>query len=146
MMSYRFVDDIVALDLGERSRIEARMTFAPGHDGLSGPSGGDRVPNSLVLELLAMTGGHLLFERLGRQRLPLLLKVRDCRFENRAEPGVPLTAWAKLRGLSVASDDPLLAEIDGGVFAGSARIASGRLLYACVTIPKAALADAGGWR
>src|SRR6266516_1612673 len=100
MMRYRFVDEVLALDLGAAPRIEVAKTFAPGDDAFSGPLGRDRVPNSLLLELMAMTGGHLAFQYGGAQRLPLLLKVPECRFEGAARPGVRLRAVARLEGTS----------------------------------------------
>jgi hypothetical protein len=140
MMRYRFVDDVLSLDLGASPRIEVAKTFAPGDDALSGPLGDDRVPNSLVLELLAMTGGHLAFRHGGARRLPLLLKVSECRFEGVARPGIRLRAVASLAGTSSLSDDARMAEARAEVFAGDARIAAGRLLYLCVAVPGVDLA------
>jgi hypothetical protein len=88
MMRYRFVDEILTLELGARPRIEVAKTFAPGDDACSGPLGPDRVPNSLLLELLAMTGGHLVFRHGAARRLPLLLKVPEIRFEGAARPAL----------------------------------------------------------
>jgi hypothetical protein len=105
MMRYRFVDDVLFLDLGARPRIEVAKTFAAGDDAFSGPLGDDCVPNSLVLELLAMTGGHLAFRHGGARRLPLLLKVPECRFEGTARAGDRLRARATLTGTSAVSDD-----------------------------------------
>ncbi len=139
-MKYRFVDEIVSLDLGEAPRIEVRKTFAAGDDALSGPAGPRRVPNSLILELMAMAGGHLIFRHLDASRLPLLLKVHECRFEGRVGPDVPLRAVAELAGISAASELAQTAEARSEVFAGEARIASGRLLYLCVSVPGVKLA------
>jgi len=147
MMRYRFVDDVLALELGPRPRIEVTKTFAPGDDSLSGPLGAERVPNSLVLELLAMTGGHLAFRHGGSRRLPLLLKVPECRFEAIARPGTRLRALAALEGMSEVSEQAVMAEATGEVFAGAERVAAGRLLYVCVAVPDADLAAfAEGWR
>ena len=132
-MRYRFIDEVVALDLGTSPRIEVAKTFAA-DDALSGPLGGDRVPTSLILELLAMTGGHLALRHGGARRLPLLLKVPECRFEGMARPGERLRAIASLAGTSTLSDDATMAEAHGEVFAGSARVAAGRLLYLCVAV------------
>jgi hypothetical protein len=135
MMRYRFVDEVLALDLGAQPRIEVAKTFAAGDDALSGPLGTDRVPNSLVLELLAMTGGHLAFHHGGARRLPLLLKVPECRFDGIARPGNRLRAVASLEGTSVLSDAAGMAEARAEVFADGERIAVGRLLYLCVAVP-----------
>lgn len=140
MMRYRFVDEVLFLDLGARPRIEVTQTFAIGDDALSGPLGSDRVPNSLVLELLAMTGGHLAFRHGGARRLPLLLKVPECRFEGVARPGARLRAVAALAGTSSLSDDAGMAEAHAEVWSGESRIASGRLLYLCVAVPGVDLA------
>jgi hypothetical protein len=135
MMRYRFVDELLTLDLGARPRIEIAKTFAPGDDALSGPLGPDRVPNGLILELLAMTGGHLAFRHGGAQRLPLLLKVPECRFEHPARPGERLRAIAELHGTSRLSDDAGMAEAHVEAFSGAGRVAMGRLLYLCVAVP-----------
>ncbi|MBI2524592.1 MAG: hypothetical protein HYV93_01295 [Candidatus Rokubacteria bacterium] len=138
-MRYRFADEIVALELEPRARIEIVKTFPPGDDALSGPAGPDRVPNSLVLELLAMAGGHLIFRRLGERRLPLLLKAREARFHGCARPGVPLRAVAELVASSCAADGTALAEVSGTVYAGTEQIATAQLLYLCVSAPATAV-------
>ena len=135
MMRYRFIDEVVSLDLGARPRIEVAKTFAAGDDALSGPLGPDRVPNALVLELLAMTGGHLAFRHGGARRLPLLLKVPECRFEQPARPGERLRAVAQLEGTSRLSEDAGMEEAHVEAVAGGARVAAGRLLYLCVVVP-----------
>jgi len=145
-MRYRFVDEIVSLDLGPAARIEIRKTFPPGDDALSGPAGPDRVPDSLVLELLAMAGGHLIFRRLGETRLPLLLKAREACFDGCARPGVPLRAVAELIASAPASDGAMLAETRGAVYAGTEQIARGQLLYLCVSVPGVDLRAAAGSR
>jgi len=144
MMRYRFIDEVLSLDLGARPRIEVAKTFAPGDDALSGPLGPDRVPNALILELLAMTGGHLAFRHGGARRLPLLLKVPECRFEQPARAGDRLRAIAQLEGTSRLSDDAGMAEARVEAFAGPVRLAVGRLLYLCVAVPGVDLAAFAG--
>ena len=140
MMRYRFVDEVVSLDLGARPRIEVAKTFAAGDDALSGPLGPDRVPNSLLLELLAMTGGHLALRHVGARRLPLLLKVSECRFEGTARPGERLRAIAHLEGTSEVGENAAMAETRAEVLVGARRVAAGRLLYLCVAVPGVDLA------
>ncbi len=140
MMRYRFIDELIALDLGARPRIEVAKTFAPRDDAFSGPLGPARVPNALVLELLAMTGGHLAFRHGGARRLPLLLKVPECRFEHAARAGERLRAVASLEGTSSLSDDAGMAEATVEAFANTQRLASGRLLYLCVSVAESELA------
>ena len=134
-MRYRFVDEVVSLTLGAAPRIEVAKTFARGDDAFSGPLGSDRVPNSLILEMLAMTGGHLAFRQAGATRLPLLLKVPACRFEGVARAGERLRAVAHLEGTSRLSEDAGMAEARVEAFTGDTRVASGRLLYLCVAVP-----------
>jgi hypothetical protein len=134
-MRYRFLDEVLALDLGSLPRIEVAKTFDAGDDALSGPLGDDRVPNSLLLELLAMTGGHLAFRHGQTRRLPLLLKVYEFRLDGTVRPGERLRVVASLAGTSTVSDEVTMAEAHGEVFAGQTRVAAGRLLYLCVAVP-----------
>ncbi|MEX2147754.1 MAG: hypothetical protein WED01_12155 [Candidatus Rokuibacteriota bacterium] len=146
-MRYRFIDEVVVLQTDGPARIEVRKTFAAGDDAFSGPLGPDQVPNSLLLELLAMTGGHLVFRCLDRGRLPLLLKVQECRFEGRARPGVPLQARASLNGLDGDGSAPtVVAETSGEVLAAGALVAAARLLFVCVRVPATDLAAFGALR
>src|SRR5256714_7895963 len=104
-MRYRFIDKITSLTLDGEPRIEVAKTFDAGDDAFSGPSGQARVPESLLLELMAMTGGQLIFRHLGEHRLPLLLQVPERRFDRVVGPGVGLRAVAALRGASEVADD-----------------------------------------
>jgi 3-hydroxymyristoyl/3-hydroxydecanoyl-(acyl carrier protein) dehydratase len=133
-MRYRFIDEIVSV-VADPPRIEVAKTFAPTDDAFSGPAGPDRVPASLVIELLAMTGGQLLFRHLRRERLPLLLKVEDLRFGAAARPGDRLTARAALQGKVAAAGT--MAQTVGEVLGDrGALVASGRFFYLCVKLPE----------
>jgi 3-hydroxymyristoyl/3-hydroxydecanoyl-(acyl carrier protein) dehydratase len=134
-MRYRFIDTVLTLDVGERPRVRVEKTFPPGDDAFSGLAGPERVPNSLVLELQAMTGGHLIWHRLERRRLPLLLKVQQCRFAGLARPGERLTSYAELVGVREDATGVVVAEAMTEVSIEGRTIADGRLLYACVTVP-----------
>jgi hypothetical protein len=139
-MRYRFIDKVVALALDGLPRIEVEKTFHGADDVFSGPSGPGRVPDSMVLELMAMTGGRLVFHHLGGSRLPLLLKVVECRFEGGAGPDVALRAVAELSGVSAMRDDASVAKTSTAVYAGEERLAGGTLLYVCVSVPGVDLA------
>ena len=143
-MRYRFIDEVLALELAAPLRIEVEKTFAVGDDAFSGPLGPERIPNSLILELLATTGGYLLFRHLGAGRLPLLLKVPECVFERTGSAGDRLRAVAEVRGVSTISEQAVMAEAGGEVFRGAERLASARLLYVCVPVPGVRL-RAGAW-
>src|SRR5256885_14550335 len=92
MMRYRFIDKVVSLALDGHPRIEVEKTFHGDDDAFTGPSGPARVPASLLLELMAMTSGHLVFHHLGGRRLPLLLRVPECRLDSAIGPGGALLA------------------------------------------------------
>ena len=134
-MKYRFVDDVIALDVGARPRIEVAKTFASGDDAFSGPAGPDRVPASLLVELMATTGGHLLMRRLAGDRLPLLVAVRECAFGAAAGPDVALRAVAWLEGSEHVLTRDAMAEVHAEVRADELKIASARLRYLCVPLP-----------
>ena len=143
-MRYRFVDKVVALTLDGHPRIEVEKTFHGDDDVFTGPSGPGRVPASMLLELMATTGGHLVFHSLGGRRLPLLLKVPACRFEGAAGPGVALCARADLVGVSAIGDGASVAEASAAVVLGEERLASGTLLYLCVRVDGVDLLRVGG--
>lgn len=142
-MRYRFIDKVLSLTLDAHPRIEVMKTFAAGDDAFTGPSGAARVPESLLLELMAMTGGQLVFRHLGESRLPLLLKVPECRFDRQVRPGVELRAVAALRGASTVADDASVVEAETEVYAGNERVAAGVLMYLCVSVPGVDLASHG---
>lgn len=142
-MAYRFVDEIVSLTLDGVPRIEVMKRFDAGDDVFSGPEGPDGVPASMLLELMATTGGHLVFRHLGERRLPLLLKVPECCFEGRARPGERLRAVAVLGGVSSVDDETSVAEAETQVYVETARIANARLMFVCVSISGIDLAALG---
>src|SRR5262249_56859389 len=113
-MRYRFVDEIVSLALDGAPRIEVAKRFDPRDDVFGWPEGPERVPDSMLLELMAMTGGQLIFRHLGGSRLPLLLKVPECRVDGAASAGDRLSAVATLRGLAPVADGTSGGEADPG--------------------------------
>jgi hypothetical protein len=139
-MRYRFVDEIVSLTLDGTPRIEVAKCFDPSDDVFSGPQGSGRVPESMLLELMAMTGGQLIFQRLDRRRLPLLLKVPECLVEGEASAGDRLRAVATLRGLTSQADGTCVAETETEVSVESTVIARARLMFVCVDAPEDELA------
>lgn len=143
-MRYRFVDEIVSLTLDGAPRIEVVKRFDAGDDVFSGPQGPERVPESMLLELMAMAGGHLLFRHLGARRLPLLLKVPECRFEGRVPAGERLRAVAALRGVSPVADGTSVAEAETQVYVETRMVAHARIMFVCVSVPGIDLLAARG--
>src|SRR3989475_11350485 len=123
-MRYRFIDKVVSLALDGQLRIEVEKTFHGDDDVFSGPSGPTRVPDSLLLELMAMTGGHLIFRHLGGSRLPLLLQVPEGRFERAAGPGGAPRAGADPKGGSASRADASVAEAAAGGYSGAGSAAT----------------------
>ena len=93
-MRYQFVDEIVSLALDGTPGIEVAKRFDRGDDVFGGPQGPDSVPESMLLELMAMTGGQLIYRHLRWSRLPLLLKVPECHLDGAASAGDRLRAVA----------------------------------------------------
>lgn len=135
-MKYQFIDEVVAFEPGTTARLEVAKRFPPDDDALSGPLGTDRVPSSLILELMATTGGHLIVRCLTRPRLPLLLVVRDCTFAAPARPAVTLRAiaWLEVAGVDAPAD--AMVELRAEVHDGDRPIAAARLRYLCVALPE----------
>jgi len=144
-MRYQFVDEIVSIALDGVPRIEVAKRFAAGDDVFSGPHDVDRVPESMLLELMSMTGGHLVFRHLAERRLPLLLKVPECCFDGTAAAGQRLRAVATLRGVSAVADGTFIAETEAQVFHEAEKLAHARLMFVCVSVPEPPLgADGNG--
>lgn len=143
-MRYRFVDEILSLALDDPPRIEVAKRFDAGDDVFSGPQGPERVPESMLLELMAMTAGHLVFCRLGEGRLPLLLKVPDCRFEGTASAGQRLRAVAALSGVASVAGGTSVAETEAQVYFETTQIARARIMFVCVSVPGIELAALRG--
>jgi len=142
-MRYQFVDEILSLAFDTAPRIEVAKRFDAGDDVFSGPGGPERVPESMLLELMAMTGGHLVYRHLDERRLPLLLKVPECRFEGVAAPGDQLHAVATLLGVSSVADGTSVAETEAEVFLASHRLARARIMFVCVAVAGADFAAHG---
>ena len=115
-MRYRFIDEVTALSLDGTPRIEVTKTFDASDDAFTGPGGSARVPESLLLELMAMTGGHLIFQHLDERRLPLLLKVPECRFDGAARSGARLRSVAALRGASAVAEGAEVVEAETEIY------------------------------
>src|SRR3989475_11327379 len=105
-MRYRFIDKVVSLALDGQLRIEVEKTFHGDDDVFSGPSGPTRLPDSLLLKLMAMSGGHLIFRHLGGSRLPLLLKLTATRFERDPRPEHGVRALPELEGVDASRAPP----------------------------------------
>jgi 3-hydroxymyristoyl/3-hydroxydecanoyl-(acyl carrier protein) dehydratase len=89
----------------------------------------------MLLELMSMTAGHLVFRHLGGGRLPLVLKVPECRFDGAVAPGDPLRAHAALRGVSPVADGTSVAETDAQVYRATEGVAHARIMFVCVSVP-----------
>lgn len=134
-MSYRFIDRVIALDQGPPATIRVAKTFLPEDPCVSGPIHTDRVPASMILEALAMSGGYLIFHRAADGAVPLLLKVEEANFFRPALPGEPLEIVSEILALSRGPDTVGIAQARGEVFSGGERVAEARLLYLCVHLP-----------
>jgi hypothetical protein len=86
----------------------------------------------MLLELMAMTGGELIFRHLDGSRLPLLLKVPECRLDGVASAGDRLRAVATLRGLTPVAGGTSVGETDAEVSVEGVPIARARLMFVCV--------------
>jgi hypothetical protein len=141
-MRDHFVDEIVSLAFDDPPRIEVAKRFDAGEDVFTGPQGPRRVPESMLVELMAMTSGQLIFRHLGGSRLPLLLKVPECLFDGVASVGEPLRAVASLRGFTALADPPSVVETE--VYVDAAPIARARLMFVCLEMPTGDLAHGVG--
>lgn len=141
MMRYQFVDRVVAFDPGPPPTLTIEKTFHDGDDCFSGPMP-DAVPVSLVIETLAMAGGHLIVRSFARDRLPLLLKIEHAIVTDTVRPGETIAATVMLRGIAGEGDPAAVAQADGEVSVSGRLVLRCRLLYACVRVPGIDLREA----
>lgn len=133
-MRYCFVDRIVAFEREPTPRITTAKTFLPTDDCFTGLLP-DAVPVSLVVETLAMAGGHLIVRAVARDRLPLLLKIEDATVTDAVRPGETVVATVTLRGTTGPDAPALVAQADGEASVCGRPVLRCRLLYACVRVP-----------
>lgn len=142
MMRYRFVDRVVAFDSGPPPAMTIEKTFPVGGDCFTGPVP-DAVPVSLLIETLAMTGGHLILRSFAADRLPLLLKIEHATVTDAVRPGDTVVARVTLRGIAGEGDPAAVAQADGEAAVSGRPVLRCRLLYACVRVPGIDLREAG---
>lgn len=142
MMRYQFVDRVVAFDPGPPPAMTIEKTFPDGGDCFSGPEP-EAVPASLVVETLAMSGGHLIMRAFAPDRLPLLLKIEHAIVTDRVRPGETIVATVTLRGTAGEGDSAAVAQAEGEACVAGRVVLRCRLLYACVSVPGVDLREAG---
>ncbi len=133
-MRYQFIDRVVAFDSGPPPTMTIAKTFSATDDCFTGPVP-DSVPVSLLIETLAMAGGHLIARALASDRLPLLLKVEDATVADALRPGETLMATVTLRGVSGEGKTTPVAQVEGEASVSGRPVLRCRLLYACVRVP-----------
>lgn len=134
-MSYRFIDRVIALGQGPPATIRIAKTFPPEDPCVGGPIHTGRVPASMILEAIAMSGGYLIFHRAADGAVPLLLKVEEASFTRSVSPGELLEIRAEILAVSKGLNGVGIAQTHGVVLAGEERVAEARLLYLCVHLP-----------
>lgn len=140
MMRYRFVDRVVGFTPPPDATLTTEKAFPAGEDCFTGPVP-DAVPVSLLIETVAMAGGHLLLRVLAEERLPLLLKVEDATVFAPVRPGESVQARAALRGMGKAAESAVVAQAEGEVSVSGRPVLRCRLLYACVRVSGFRLAE-----
>lgn len=133
-MRYQFIDRVVAFDAGPPPAMTIEKTFQPEDDCFSGPVPGV-VPTSLVIETVAMAGGHLIVRALAPDRLPLLVKIEDAIVTDRVAPGETVVATVSLRGSAGAGEPATVAQAYGEASVSGRPLLRCRFLYACVRVP-----------
>lgn len=141
MMRYRFVDRVLAFDAKPTPTMTIAKLFPPMDDCFTGLLP-DAVPVSLVVETLAMAGGHLIVRAVARDRLPLLLKVEHATVTDAVRPGETVVATVTLRGTTGQDAPALVAQADGEASVCGRPVLRCRLLYACVRVPGMTLPEA----
>lgn len=140
-MRYQFIDRVVTFDAQRPPRMTVAKLFPAADDCFTGPDS-DTVPVSLLIEVLAMAGGHLILRSTADDRLPLLLKVENAIVSGRVEPGETVLATVTLRGTAGEEDVATVAQADGEASVSGRPVLRCRLLYACVRVPGINLREA----
>ncbi len=134
MMRYQFIDRVVAFAAEPPPTLTIAKTFSATDDCFTGPVP-DAVPVSLLIETLAMAGGHLIVRMLASERLPLLLKIEDAAVTGAVRPGETLMATVTVRGVSGEGKTTAVAQAEGEASVSGRPVLRCRLLYACVRVP-----------
>ena len=140
-MRYQFIDRIVAFDSERPPRMTVAKLFPAAADCFTGTES-DAVPVSLLIEVLAMAGGHLIIRSTTGDRLPLLLKVENAVVSGRVGPGETVLATVTLCGTAGEEDVATVAQADGEASVSGRPVLRCRLLYACVRVPGINLREA----
>lgn len=141
MMRYQFVDRVLSFDPGPPPTMTIEKTFPDGADCFTGPVP-DVVPVSLVVETLAMSGGHLIMRSFAADRLPVLVKIEHATVTDTVRPGETLVATVTLRGTAGKGDSAAVAQAYGEALVSGRTVLRCQLLYACVRVPGMDLREA----
>lgn len=134
MMRYQFVDRVLVFDAARGPTMTVAKMFPATDDCFSGPVP-DAVPVSLLVETVAMAGGHLIIRATAGDRLPLLLKLEDVIVSGRVRPGDTVTATVRLRGRTEDAGVAAAVGAEGELAVSGRCVVRCRLLYACVRVP-----------
>lgn len=134
MMRYQFADRVLAFDAARGPTMTVAKMFPATGDCFTGPEP-DAVPVSLLVETVAMAGGHLIVRATAGDRLPLLLKVEDAIVSGRVRPGETVTATVTLRGRTEDAGVAAAVGAEGELSVSGSFVLRCRLLYACVRVP-----------
>lgn len=141
MMRYRFVDRVVAYDAQPPPTMTIAKTFPAGDDCFTGPLS-ETVPVSLLVETLAMAGGHLILRTLADGRLPLLLKVEEAAVVSPVHPGETVLAKVALLGTGESRNGAVVAQAEGEASVAGQPVLRCRLLFVCMRIPRVNVREA----
>src|SRR6202007_1984465 len=94
-MRWIWIDKFIEFESGRRATAIKNVSLAEEHLHDHFP-GAPLMPNSLVIEGIAQTGGLLVAEHFGFQERVVLAKVTQARFEFSASPGDTLTYRATI--------------------------------------------------
>lgn len=132
-MRFRFIDQVVSFEKGERSKLITRKTFSCSDDFTEGyPQRPGMVPNCLILELLATAGVHTVWCHTEHRVVGVLLRVDRAQIIAPVRAGDEVLAHTELLGLQPGAEASVgLAQTHGRAFVGDRQVAESRLVLLC---------------
>lgn len=132
-MRFRFIDRLVSLEKGARSKSIVAKSFPLSDEFTIGhPQRPGEIPTCLILEALATSGVRLVYDHTDEQVVGVLMKVEEARIFSNVRAGEEVMVHTELVGMQPGARDSVgLARTHGQAYVGERLVAEGRLVLLC---------------